>query len=433
MKKIYLIALLIISPLVLFCQQNSIIVLDSIYHYSGESDIFGFTLQSRIVNLYESNGNLAEATESILGGTTDWHKYKSDYYTYDIKRNVSEHQHVDWYWESDTNEYERYYRIVFSYDSNGNITEAIHYMWDGYANWVEQSRDEYMYNAKGYLIEKKTGLEWNSDINEFECRESRDVYAYDADENLTLEIQYKLDYEYDELLEDQLIDYEYDTNNFVVEELLFRWDKESHVWENWSRESFVNDINGQLSEVFHYEWIYNFNEMVMRYRDVYTYDTEGQLTVRTTYSPNKETNTWEYYYSHWPMAGRSGGRFEYHYDVYGNIAEGTFSFWDSKTADWKGIYQHKYFWSEFATKIRASSADHTCTIYPNPAKDMITIETDNPEQQSIEIASLNGQLIHSTELDGHTHQIDLSSFQKGVYFITIRSEDFVTTRKIIKL
>ena len=31
------------------------------------------------------------------------------------------------------------------------------------------------------------------------------------------------------------------------------------------------------------------------------------------------------------------------------------------------------------------------------------------------------------------YQLDLSSFRKGVYFITIRSKDFVTTRKIVKL
>jgi hypothetical protein len=36
-------------------------------------------------------------------------------------------------------------------------------------------------------------------------------------------------------------------------------------------------------------------------------------------------------------------------------------------------------------------------------------------------------------MEGTTQQLDLSSFQSGVYFITIRSKDFVTTRKIIKL
>jgi len=71
-------------------------------------------------------------------------------------------------------------------------------------------------------------------------------------------------------------------------------------------------------------------------------------------------------------------------------------------------------------------------IYPNPANDLLTIETLYPGLHSVEFSSMNGQIILSTEMEGTTHQIDLSSFQKGVYFITIRSKDYVTTRKIIK-
>jgi hypothetical protein len=36
-------------------------------------------------------------------------------------------------------------------------------------------------------------------------------------------------------------------------------------------------------------------------------------------------------------------------------------------------------------------------------------------------------------MEGTSHQLDLSSLQKGVYLISIRSKDFVTTRKVIKL
>jgi photosystem II stability/assembly factor-like uncharacterized protein len=71
-------------------------------------------------------------------------------------------------------------------------------------------------------------------------------------------------------------------------------------------------------------------------------------------------------------------------------------------------------------------------IYPNPANNHVTIETNMPGLHTIEITSLNGQLLYSDKIEGTSQQIDLSSFQKGVYFITIRSKDFVTTKKIIK-
>lgn len=72
-------------------------------------------------------------------------------------------------------------------------------------------------------------------------------------------------------------------------------------------------------------------------------------------------------------------------------------------------------------------------IYPNPMNNLLTVETEKPDHYSFEVKSLNGQLLFSKEMEGTTHQFDLSSFQNGIYFITIRSRDFVTTRKIIKL
>ena len=72
-------------------------------------------------------------------------------------------------------------------------------------------------------------------------------------------------------------------------------------------------------------------------------------------------------------------------------------------------------------------------IYPNPASDYLTIETDNPKTHTIKIHSLNGQLLYRTKGEVPTFDIDLSSFQKGLYFITVRSRDKERMEKIIIL
>ena len=72
-------------------------------------------------------------------------------------------------------------------------------------------------------------------------------------------------------------------------------------------------------------------------------------------------------------------------------------------------------------------------IYPNLTQNRLTIETNQPGHYLLNITSLNGQQVLIGEMEGSTYQIDLSPFPKGVYFITIRSKDFVSTRKIIKL
>jgi len=73
------------------------------------------------------------------------------------------------------------------------------------------------------------------------------------------------------------------------------------------------------------------------------------------------------------------------------------------------------------------------SIYPNPAHTFLHIETVSPAMISIEITSINSQLLVKKTEEGCHHQIDLSPLQKGLYLITIRSMDFVTTRKIVKL
>lgn len=81
--------------------------------------------------------------------------------------------------------------------------------------------------------------------------------------------------------------------------------------------------------------------------------------------------------------------------------------------------------------------DNTLTdqirLYPNPTNNLLIIETNKVGQHIIELNSINGQLLYSDNIDGPTHKIDFTSFRKGVYFITIRSKDFIKTEKIIKL
>jgi hypothetical protein len=73
------------------------------------------------------------------------------------------------------------------------------------------------------------------------------------------------------------------------------------------------------------------------------------------------------------------------------------------------------------------------SIYPNPTSSVLTIETGISGHYSIHVTTMSGQMVFSTEMEGTINQIDLSSFRKGVYVITIRSNDWVTMRKIIKL
>ena len=73
------------------------------------------------------------------------------------------------------------------------------------------------------------------------------------------------------------------------------------------------------------------------------------------------------------------------------------------------------------------------SIYPNPTREFLNIQIGSTKAFQVDLTSITGQILRSFNMDQKSFQIDLSSFQKGAYFITIRTDDFVITRKIIKL
>jgi uncharacterized protein YjdB len=84
------------------------------------------------------------------------------------------------------------------------------------------------------------------------------------------------------------------------------------------------------------------------------------------------------------------------------------------------------------TGVMQSQTNNIISIYPNPVGDLLNVYAGSMEIHRADISSISGQILQSYSMDQTIFQLDLSSFQKGVYFITIRSKDFVTTRKIIK-
>jgi N-acetylneuraminic acid mutarotase len=85
------------------------------------------------------------------------------------------------------------------------------------------------------------------------------------------------------------------------------------------------------------------------------------------------------------------------------------------------------------TNIKPNSALVYFTLYPNPVKDLLNIHLNSNGDHKIEIVALTGQVVYSDLMESSEYIIDFSDYEKGIYFVSIRSKEFVTTRKIIKL
>ena len=86
--------------------------------------------------------------------------------------------------------------------------------------------------------------------------------------------------------------------------------------------------------------------------------------------------------------------------------------------------------ASFITSIEEKYTDSSKNIFPQPVKDMLTINAINPK--SIQIFNLNGSLVYKQEGSKLQH-IDVSGLQAGIYFIKILTKENTGLAKFIKM
>lgn len=80
----------------------------------------------------------------------------------------------------------------------------------------------------------------------------------------------------------------------------------------------------------------------------------------------------------------------------------------------------------------AESTVQELMIFPNPANSLITIQTREKGLCSLEIVSLNGQVIKKMDFSESPVVVDLSSYQSGLYIIRILFRDKVYMGRVVK-
>jgi hypothetical protein len=73
------------------------------------------------------------------------------------------------------------------------------------------------------------------------------------------------------------------------------------------------------------------------------------------------------------------------------------------------------------------------TIYPNPFNDELFIQTNANREYSVELATITGRTIYQSKIDGNFHYIYLRELSSGIYFVRMKSNNFVSVRKVIKM
>ncbi|HMI06809.1 MAG TPA: T9SS type A sorting domain-containing protein, partial [Flavobacterium sp.] len=80
--------------------------------------------------------------------------------------------------------------------------------------------------------------------------------------------------------------------------------------------------------------------------------------------------------------------------------------------------------------VRNFSQDNFA-VFPNPAENYFIIKSNIAESSSYEVSDANGRILKRGITESGS-QVDIRDFQKGYYFVTIRSGNSKSTYKIIK-
>ena len=72
-------------------------------------------------------------------------------------------------------------------------------------------------------------------------------------------------------------------------------------------------------------------------------------------------------------------------------------------------------------------------MYPNPATNEITVQISSLKGFTVELRTETGALLQKEKTEGTLHRINLSNLSNGVYFVTVKTDNFYYTRKIMKL
>ena len=79
------------------------------------------------------------------------------------------------------------------------------------------------------------------------------------------------------------------------------------------------------------------------------------------------------------------------------------------------------------------SDEQSFTVYPNPAKDVVRLSTDNSQQTTVRIYNVMGMLVGTRLATSETDEIEInvSDYNPGIYFFNISNEELNVTKKIV--
>ena len=406
-----------------------------------------WTQFQKVDSIYDDLGREISITKYQLNDSDEWYIKQKEETTYNEQGIISS---IVWsYWDESQNKLEYSRKRVQEYLENGNKTIILFYNFDKNSGlWIEDECTEIVLENEKYVEYAES--EWDKESNQwiyiFMYKWTYDIYGsetsttsftWDTNENEWKGAHKSETSYYSNGLLESVAYYDMDTTDLWIgtdkKEYLYndngqetqiinsKWDIISSDWVYNSKYEIEYNSNNQEVSSAGFNWDVTLNGWITSSKGEKEYNSNGQITLSTTWQ-------WDYTQEEWEIISKR----IVEYDSYGHTTK------ESKYVAYKDFVlelteTEEYFYSKLASNIdNIISESESVKIYPNPANETFTIETQNPKTVFGKLYNLNGELVRNLIVQQGINTYNISELKSGIYFIQVPQKEGVVVRKLVK-
>ena len=341
-----------------------------------------------------------------------------------------------------------YSKAEFTYNENSQLIKSLEYVWDvSLTEWIPLTLIEKVYENE--VLVHRSNKKYNTitqswitevthdyyfDINGYDSLSIATQWSYLDSAYSQTKYEYKVDtlgnileriYSTQDTLgnwqEFDKITSEYDDYGNKISEIDFNWNSIELSWTPNRKNEMEFNSNNQETLMVEFKWDKTLNDWIYFRKSEREYNSSDLL-----YS--SIILMWDNTLSEWINRSKT----TYEYDTYNNLTlESEYDWTDADS--WWLDGKIEYFYSEFITNTNTNIAESQfIKLYPNPANETLTIETQNLETTFAKLLDSTGRLIKTLPIVTRTNTYNISELESGVYFIRIPQKEEMVVRKFVK-
>jgi len=413
-------------------------VLDIINGFTGlGSSDWEFDL-TETVKARNSKGlpTLIETREKIEG-TQTWINVYSAEISYFNNDTIFEYKLKEW--NTNTNNWNTELSYYEKKDEDGKKIINFVRSWDNSSQSFTSGNKE-IYTYSGELKTIKEDNDWyNNTWEDF----ARTLYYYDSADNDTLELEQRF-ISSNNWRDNWKTKFIYDENNKKIFEQQWGYDWYWDEWFDYSKTTTSYYItNGLVEEVFTERYDDTKAGWYDLARTDYYYTVDNLLDYKEEHDLENSNNSLKYEYTYnenndetsfflYSYNGSSWTLFYKVFDTYDTNGNQTSYYSQTLDGTWKNMLKEEYIWNQFTSSGIETVNDDFISIYPNPASNLLNVNTNNKVFTNVEIVNIAGKTVRKEIISNSNCQIDISNLSSGIYFITISDKFNKMTLKFIK-